>query len=70
MKHLKRYTLLCPKILLLRYGIERPLLKINALFSMAAVAIHLNIKTAEAYAIEAKYFRDLAAAPFQRNLLS
>jgi hypothetical protein len=38
-----------------------PLLKTNALFSMAAVANHLNIENTEAYAIEAKYLRDLAA---------
>jgi hypothetical protein len=63
MKYLKKYAFLCPKILLLRYGICMPLLKTNSLFSMAAVACHLNIKNTEAYAIEAKYFRELSSPP-------
>lgn len=63
MKYLKRFALYSPKILLLRYGLAKPLVKTNALFSMAAVARSLNLQIAEAYAVEAKYFRDLEAPP-------
>jgi hypothetical protein len=49
--------------MLLRYGLERPKAKTVALFSMAAVSNHLKLQVSLAYAIETKYFRDLAYPP-------
>lgn len=70
MKYLKNFEKLLPKILLLRFGIDKPKANRNALFSMAVVARHLKIKIDEAFAIEAKYFRDLSASKYPREVLS